>query len=182
MKKYIILLAVCLILVSGCGGTVKMTPTSPSSSAYSDAELLQRAELKERQFFYRGECDQSCMDVRDAYNEVIEEAMDIEIRSMARQNLAEFLFKIKEYQEGITVAKGLADTAPNDEFRCTGIILIAQNARGSGDLELSFDAFNSARTFCGEDRQKFIQENMCYLTEQAGDLEGAKLMCPWKYS
>ncbi len=188
MRKIILALAVvAIIIVSGCASQLSTHAPSAgqSQSGASDSELLQRAEMKENSFFYRGDCGTGCRDVIESYYSVIEDAEGIDIRYSARQKLSEFLFKVKEYDEGITVAKALADNANNNdngEYMCIGIIMIAQNARGKEDLELSFDMFNSARTFCGEDRQEFIQDNMCSLTAQAGDIEGAKMMCPGKYS
>ncbi len=188
MKKYIILLAVCMIIISGCGKTTPISPSGQSSSAYSDAELLQRAEVKERNFVFSGKCDpececnEECMGVTAAYQEVIESAADPTVKSEAQQKLAEFLFRLRYYALSVEVAENMMDSAPNDEYRCTAMILMAQGARKLEMHEPSFDLFNNARQYCGEDKEAFLKDNMCNLLDQSGQRDQAELLCPGKYS
>jgi hypothetical protein len=190
----IILFIAGLLILSGCGGTVKMTPpgqtSSPgqSSPAYSDAELLQRAEVKERNFMFSGkcepecECNEECMGVTAAYQEVIESAADPTVKTEAQQKLAEFLFRLRHYILSVEVAGHMMDSAPNDDYRCNAMILMAQGTRKLEMYEASFDSFHNARQYCGEDKEAFLKDNMCNLLDQSGQRDQAELLCPEKYS
>lgn len=188
-KEYLIsLLIIGALLISGCSKTTPISPSEPSSPAYSDAELLQRAEVKERNFVFSGKCDpececnEECMGVTSAYQEVIESATDPMVKVEAQSKLSEFLFKLRYYALSVEVAENMMESAPNDDYRCKAMILMAQGARKLEMHEPSFDLFNNARQYCGEDKEAFLKDNMCNLLDQTGQRDKAVELCPEKYS
>ena len=177
-KKILIsLLIAWVLLASGC----EKAATSPTSDS-GEENYLQKAESLRGNFFYTGECGEECQKVIDAYNEAVRLAKDPEVRAEARQRLSEFLFWLKKFDEGLKVARDLVDSAPTNNYRCTGMILIAQNLKGIGNYEAALDYFNNARNYCGSDKQQFLKDNMCTLYDQSGQRDKAEALCPGKYS
>ncbi len=183
MRKECIIsiLIIGVLLISGC---TKIVPPSPDSDEY----MLQRAGVVRRKFVFSGkcepecECNEECMGVVSTYEDVISKAKNPQIKAEAQQTLSEFFFQLRRYNQGLEVARELMETAPNDEYRCTGMILVAQNLRGMENYEAAFNYFNNAQNFCGSDRQQFLKDNMCYLYEKSGQMDKAKALCPEKYS
>lgn len=179
MRKYIILFAVCMIIISGCSIVGPMIPSESPPSTESDSQLLQKAESLRGAFFYRGECDEQCQKVIEAYKEAVELSKDPEVRAQAQQKLAEFLFWLKDFDEALVYARQLA-ASRDAKYRCQGYHLMGNIMRQMKRYNDALGYFYNALETC--ESKDNAERSICYTYADLGRKEDADDFCTPYYS